>query len=418
MSNISTLNTSDSFKKYLDSIGVTLPFDEAAKPGRSSRLAQPHVVDGKTIGNSLAVLPMEGADGTTDGLPTEATQKRWQRFGQSGAKLIWGGEAAAVSPDCRGNPHQLLMTETTVDGMAGLRRLLVAAHGEKYGRTDDLMVGLQLTHAGRGSKSPEGQPPAPKILYRNPVMDRIYGDMSGVKPLTDADIQGVIKQFVNASLLAEQAGFDFVDIKHCHGSLGHEFLSAVDRPGRYGGSFENRTRFLREVVEGIRRKSPKLGLGVRLSAFDFLPYAPGKTEIGEPVAFTGNRYPYAFGGDGTGMGINLTEPVKFLELLLSLGVKLVCISIGASYNSHIMMPGPGARRNRYKSPEEPLIGVARHISVTAELKRRCPSLIYVGSSYSPLEHWLRNVAEGALRDGMVDIVGVGRRFPFIPDLLK
>jgi len=62
------------------------------------------------------------------------------------------------------------------------------------------------------------------------------------------------------------AGFDFVDIKHCHGYLGHEFLSAHTRGGDYGGSFENRTRFLREVVTGVPRRRAEPDCGVRLSA--------------------------------------------------------------------------------------------------------------------------------------------------------
>ena len=90
--------------------------------------------------------------------------------------------------------------------------------------------------------------------------------------LDDGEIEQIIEAFLHAAVRAQKAGFTFVDIKHCHGYLGHEFLSAVDRPGKYGGSFENRTRFLREIVAGVRREAPGLLIAVRLSAFDWIPF--------------------------------------------------------------------------------------------------------------------------------------------------
>ena len=99
-------------------------------------------------------------------------------------------------------------------------------------------------------------------------------------------------------------------MKHCHGYLGHEFLSAVDRPGRYGGDLENRTRFLREVTAGVRAETPGLAMGVRVSAVDWIPFRKGADGRGEPEPWSG-AYPYAFGGDGTGLGADLTEPCAF-----------------------------------------------------------------------------------------------------------
>ena len=77
--------------------------------------------------------------------------------------------------------------------------------------------------------------------------------------MSDDDIARLIDDFVEAAKRADRIGFSFVDVKHCHGYLGHEFLSAVDRPGKYGGSLENRTRFLREIVAGIRAEAPRSG---------------------------------------------------------------------------------------------------------------------------------------------------------------
>ncbi len=92
---------------------------------------------------------MEGWDGTTDGKPTELTRRRWRNFGISGAKLMWGGEAVAVRHDGRANPNQLLITESNLSAIESLRMELLDAHQDRFGATDDLLVGLQLTHSGR-----------------------------------------------------------------------------------------------------------------------------------------------------------------------------------------------------------------------------------------------------------------------------
>ena len=235
--------------------------------------------------------------------------------------------------------------------------------------------------------------------------------------MTDDEIARLVEDFVRAAVLAQQAGFNFVDIKHCHGYLGHEFLSAVDRPGRYGGSLENRTKFLREIVTGIRAEAPRLDIAVRVSAFDFVPFQKGEGGRGEPVPFTGDNYPYAFGGDGTGLGIDLTEPLAFLSLLTELEIKLVCISAGGGYNPHILRPAFFPASDGYLPPEDPLTGVARFISVTAELKRQRPKLVYVGSGYSYLQQWLPNIAQYLVRTGKVDFVGIGRMALCYPEMV-
>ena len=418
MRKITTLKTTADFSAYLDSLGVSLLFDETVQSGLHSPLAQPYVLDDRVIGNRFAVLPMEGWDGTTDGRPTELTKRRWQRFGLSGAKLIWGVEAVAVCPDGRANPNQLMILEETVGELAEARELLVQSHEEHFDNSDDLMVGLQLTHSGRVSRPNDNKRPEPLILYHHPILDPKFGLTADSPVVTDDEIACLVEAFVRAGKWAKQAGFAFVDIKHCHGYLGHEFLSAVDRPGRYGGNLENRTRFLREIVTGIRAEAPGLDIAVRLSIFDFLPFQRGEGGRGEPVPFRGDNYPYAFGGDGTGLGIDLTEPLAFLDLLAELDIKLVCISAGGGYyNSHIMRPAFLPALDGYLPPEDPLVGVARLLSVTAELKRQRPQLVYVGSGYSYLQQWLPNVAQNVVRTGMADFIGIGRMALCYPDMM-
>jgi NADPH2 dehydrogenase len=109
---IAQLKTAQEFQAHLDACGARIPFDEVLEP--SGPLAQSFALnDGRTIGNRFCILPMEGWDGTSDGFPSELTVRRWERFGLSGAKLIWGGEAVAVNPEGRANPNQLMLNRDT-----------------------------------------------------------------------------------------------------------------------------------------------------------------------------------------------------------------------------------------------------------------------------------------------------------------
>lgn len=416
---IASLKTPQAFLDHLKQIEAEIPFDVQVSSAPQSPLAQPLAVDGLTIGNRFAVLPMEGWDGTLDGHPTDLTFRRWQRFGLSGAKLIWGGEAAAIRPDGRANPNQLLIGPGTLDDLARLRQSLVESHRSTHGRTDDLVVGLQLTHSGRFCRPNASQKLEPRLAYDHPTLNRRCGlpAVSG-RVLSDDELDGLVGDFVQAARLAQEAGFQFVDVKQCHGYLGHELLSAVNRPGKYGGSFENRTRFVREIVQGIKSELPGLKIGVRLSAFDFMPFRPGTNGVGEPeLEGWPDGYPYAFGGDGTGLGIDLAEPIALIRMLNSLGVYLFCISGGSPYyNPHLQRPAYYPPSDGYLPPEDPLLGIARQMRVTAQLKAQCPGAVFVGSAYSGLQDWLPNVAQAAVRTGVTDFVGLGRMMLSYPQM--
>src|SRR5467141_4653184 len=289
------------FKEHLDSLHLTIPCDFEVASGVDSPLLWPLANGAIKIGNRIAVQPMEGWDGTLDGQPSERTLRRWQRFGRSGAKLIWGGEAVAVSHEGRANPNQLAIAQHTREGLRGLRNVLVEEHRRTTGSDEGLFIGLQLTHSGRYCRPNAHGRPEPRILYHHPILDRRLGLPHDYPVLTDAEISAIVEDFHRAARMARELGLDFVDIKHCHGYLGHEFLSAHTREGKYGGSFENRTRFLREVVQGIRSMSPGLHIGVRFSAFDSVPFRPdpalsvnGKLGPGIPESQE-NLIPYRWG---------------------------------------------------------------------------------------------------------------------------
>ncbi len=415
---IAALRTPEVFAARLSALNLDLGFDAEMTTGPDAPLAQPITLkDGFTIGNRFCALAMEGWDCTPDGLPTDLTQRRWRNFGLSGCKLIWGGEATAVQPDGRANPNQLLISSDTVGALAALRETLIDAHRERYDTADDLLVGLQLTHSGRFCKPTSWTRLEPSIAYHHPLLDTKFGIPADAPIFSDDAIRRLIDRTVAAAKLAHQAGFMFVDVKHCHGYLGHELLSARTRPGPYGGSFENRTRYLREIVDGIRAEVPDMRIGVRVSAFDFVPFRPGPDGVGEPAPFDGPTYDYAFGGDGTGIGIDLTEPFAFVDLLAKLGIELVCITGGSPYYApHIQRPALFPPSDGYGPPEDPLVGVARQIWVTAQLKQHRPDLCFVGSGYSYLQEWLPNVAQHVVRTGQADFVGLGRMVLPYPDI--
>ncbi|NDJ53764.1 MAG: NADH:flavin oxidoreductase, partial [Chloroflexi bacterium] len=302
----------------------------------------------------------------------------------------------------------------TLDGLKRLHAELLHAHKESFGQIDDLLVGLQLTHSGRFAR-PIG-PLEPQILYHHPILDQKFGIAADHPTLTDDEISQIIEDFIQAARLAWQAGFTFVDVKHCHGYLGHEFLTAIDRPGPYGGDFVNRTRFLREIVTGIRSAAPELHVGLRLSLYDFIPFQPGPDQIGQATAQEGN-YPYAFGGDGSGSGIDLSEPFQLLELCESLGIELICLTAGSPYYvPHIQRPAIFPPSDGYQPPEDPLMGVARLIDATAQVKARFPNLIIVGSGYSYLQDYLPHVAQQVLQTSGADSIGLGRMMLSYPTL--
>ncbi len=413
---IAQLKTAGDFQSYLSEIGISLPFDDQIDRAQSPFNAPFMLNSGKTIGNRFCILPMEGWDGTPDGRPSEHTTRRWHHFAISGAKLLWGCEAVAVTHEGRANPNQLLLNEANLPDFERLFKMLMNDHRQETGSTDDLVAGLQLTHSGRFCKPNDKKRLDPRILYPHPILNKKFGLGMDYPVMTDEAIDRLVDDFIKAALLAEKAGFHFVDIKHCHGYLGHEFLSAVDRQGRYGGSFENRTRFLRSVVEGIKAVAPNLEIGVRLSAADFIPFRKGENEAGTPEIFQG-KYRYAFGGGTDGTSFDFAETFQFMKLLEDLNIQLVCITIGSPYyNPHIQRPALFPPSDGYLPPEDPLVGVGRQLTVTAEIKKAFPNMAIVGSAYSYLQEWLPNVAQAVLNREMADFVGLGRMVLSYPEM--
>jgi 2,4-dienoyl-CoA reductase-like NADH-dependent reductase (Old Yellow Enzyme family) len=380
-------------------------------------LRVPFQVGGRTVGNRLAIQPMEGCDGTLDGKPGMLTLRRYLRFGAGGAKLIWG-EACAIVPEGRANPRQLLIDDHTAQSLEELLGRCREEHLKATGSVQDLLVGLQLTHSGRYSH------PRPILAQHDPLLDpRTIIDKStgaAVTPeyplLSDDDLDRLVDRYVAAADLAYRIGFDFVDLKQCHRYLLNELLAARTRPGKYGGSFENRTRFIREVVGRIRDAHPDKLLATRLNVFDGIPYVKSPDGPGIPVPFEtpvlscwGTREDDPFTPD-------LTEPIALVGMLREQGVHLVNVSMGSPYTSpHLIRPFEYPPPDGYETPEHPLIGVDRHFRLTAEIQRALPDLAIVGSGYSWLQAYALQAGAANVAEGRTSFVGIGRGALAQPD---
>ncbi|MBR4768578.1 MAG: flavin oxidoreductase/NADH oxidase [Lachnospiraceae bacterium] len=376
----------EDFLQENDALQTALPYDDDL-----GIFAVPLTVGQKTIPNRLACQAMEGCDGTETGSPGELTIRRYDRFAKGGAGLIWF-EATAVCREGRANPRQLWITAENVDDFK--REVArIKETGEKANGTAPVVI-MQATHSGRYSK-PDGVP-APLIAYNNPIFEA-DSPIPGDRILSDDDLDRVRDALVNAAELAEKAGFDGVDIKCCHRYLNSELLSAHTRPGRYGGSFENRTRLLREAVKGaLERCSSGFLVSTRLNVYDGFPY------------------PYGFGvkSDGT-LDFDPAEPDRLIKELSSYGVRLFNITMGNPYfNPHVNRP---FTKGPYVPPEDPLIGVARVQNGTAELKKRNPDAAILCSALSYLGTEAPHVAASFIRSGGYDLAGFGRTAFAYPD---
>ncbi len=418
---VAQLKSVADFRARLEELGVDFPIaSHLATAATGSPLAEACLVGDFRVGNRWCIHPMEGWDGQSDGMPSELTSRRWQNFGRSGAKLIWGGEAAAVVPLGRANPNQLMAIAECETGLRTLHDTLVETHRQAFATSDDLLVGLQLTHSGRFAKPNEKKKAEPRIAYHHPLLDAKFGidpsDTSIV--LSDDEVDQLIDAYVAAAHVAHRAGFRFVDVKACHGYLLHEFLSARPREGCFGGDFEGRTRLLRTIIGRIRNELPNLMIGVRLSVFDFVPYATS-TSIGQPMDFA-NMLPYTIGfgtSEVNPLVMDLAEPIELLQRLTADGVAIVNLSCGSPYyNPHIQRPAIFPPSDGYQPPEDPLVGVARQIDAVRQCKLAVPDVPMVGSGYSYLQDYLPHVAQELVSREWVDFVGLGRMALSYPEL--
>ncbi|MBQ7293667.1 MAG: flavin oxidoreductase/NADH oxidase [Clostridia bacterium] len=386
----SVTNTREELERQCAEARVGLPFSEY-----TSVLATPVNILNRTVNNRMVYQAMEGCDGTLEGVPDELTIRRYMRFAEGGAGIIWF-EATAVMENGRANPRQLYINEKNFDAFKNIV-LDIKERCIKVNGYEPIVI-CQLTHSGRYSK-PEGVP-APLIAYNNPIFEK-DNPIDKSRILSDDQLDEICEALIKGAKLAERAGFDGADIKCCHRYLLCELLSAFTRENsRYGGSFENRTRLIRTAVEGaLANRSRPFIITTRINAYD------------------GFEYPYGFGvKDGEGIKPDFTEAKMLCRELVKLGMPLVNLTMGNPYvNPHVNRPfsyGP------YEHPEPPIAGVARMLDGIAEVAAEIKGTPVISSGISYLGAMSPNVVAAYIRDGKFDFAGYGRETLAYPDLAK
>jgi 2,4-dienoyl-CoA reductase (NADPH2) len=382
-----TFQSGPELLRKADELGGELPFQDSVSP-----LFECLTLGSKTLANRLAVQPMEGFDADTDGSPGELTFRRYRRYAEGGCGLIWF-EATSVVPEGRSNPHQLMLHPRNLDSFRRLVDETRRSAQKIFGSSYEVFLVLQLTHSGRYSQ-PEGKP-LRQVAGFNSNLDRKAED---VRILSDDELDGLQDEYLDAARSAEQAGFDAVDIKACHGYLINELLAAQNREGsRYGGTFENRMRFLSEVVQKVRDRTSRLCLAVRLSAFDGIP-----------------------GGFGVSRDnpedIDLAEPKELVRRLAQSGCSLFNITVGNPYEKpHLGRPFDRPLQGASLPEEHPLEGITRLLRITATFQKEFPDIPFVGTGYSWLRHFFPNVGAAVLQRGETSLIGLGRSSFAYPD---
>lgn len=379
--------TLEQLRAEIAALGIDLPLHDDITP-----LRRPVRVGGLTAPNAIAVLPMEGCDSEPDGSPSELVERRYLRFAGGGAGLLWW-EACAVAEEGRANELQMMLTAQNVGRFAALVSKANAEAARQNGQAHKPVNILQLTHSGRYSR-PHGHKPAPIVPQHDPILDPRVGLAPDAPVVSDTYLDELIGSYAASAKLAQEAGFDGVDLKSCHRYLLSELLASHTRPGKYGGSFENRTRFLRDTIDAVREAVGKdFIIACRFNVFDAHPY------------------PYGFGEDREDFWkFDPTEPMALVRLLRDRGVGLLSNSAGNPYYIYpqVTRPFDHSSMGIPVPDEHPLQSVARLFAFTRAIQREVPGVPVVGNGYTWLRQYLPNAGAANLESGSCSFVGLGR----------
>lgn len=370
-------------------VDVFLPLRQDTSP-----LFEPLALGKHISSNRIAFQPMEGTDGTLDGAPGELTRRRYLRFAQGGPGLIWF-EAVATVPEVRASAHQLRITEKNLDEYKKLLDEIRETSLKQNGYVP--LIVMQATNSGRYSK-PHGYP-EPLIAYHCPPLE--VTPLPDDRILSDDDLRRYEEAYVRAAKLCQDAGFDGMDVKCCHRYLACELLSAYTRPGPYGGSYENRTRFLKNCYRAAKSAITRDGffLTSRMNVYDGFPY------------------PYGFGvNEKDGLTPNLVESIRLIgELKAEFDIPVINVTMGNPYkNPHVNRPYD---HGNYVPDEHPLEGEGRMMAGVSQIQHALPDVPVIGSAFSYLRQWAGNLAAGMVAEGHCAMAGFGRMAFAYPDFI-
>lgn len=372
--------TLEEVKERAEELKVYLPFSSS-----TDILKTPLKVGNVTFHNRMGIAPMEGADSLEDGSPSDYTIRRYVNEAIGGSALIWF-EAISIVPEGRSSKTQLLLTEENVESYKRMNEKIKEA-GRKANGFEPYLI-MQANHSGRYS-NPDNRP-APMIAYRHPQLEQ-YRAADDSCIVTDDYLKSLEESFGKAALLAKKAGFDAVDIKSCHGYLLAELLSAYDRPGQYGGNYENRTRLLKNGIKAAKVwEDENFQVTCRLGIYD------------------GYEYPWGFGvSEGSGLKPDLKEPIRLVkELYGNCGIQMMNLTMGNPYaTTHVTRPFD---MGKYEPEEHPFTGIGRMIAGIGEVKKAVPEMVIFGSAPTYLRQFADLYTAGAVEEGFCDGMLFGR----------
>lgn len=387
--------SSDDLLRKISDLGVGIPFS-----GDTSILSSPLLINGKKCQNRFAILPMEGCDSNLDGSPSDLVRRRYARFFEGGASLVWW-EANAVVPEGRANEHQMMITDNNAESFASLLSDVGQKALEKNGYKPVSI--LQLTHSGRYSR-PKGHAAAPIVPQHDPILDPRVGLKGDEEVVSDEYLESLVERYVHSALLAKQAGFDGVDVKACHRYLLSELLASHTRSGRYGGSFENRTRLILDIIRAIRKEvGSDFIVACRFNVFDAHPY------------------PYGFGEDVNDFWkFDPSEPMAFVKAVVAEGVSLLSNSAGNPYYIYPQVTRPFDTSSMgIPTPDEhPLESIARLFSFTEKVQQAAGDVPVIGNGYTWLRQFIPQVAAANITLSRCSMVGLGREAIAYPDCVR
>ena len=344
-------------------------------------LGAPAKIGRSTVANRLVAQPIEGFDSKADGAPSERSIERYCRLVRGGFRVLWM-ESVSVDEQGRSNPYQLWIQPGNVEQFRQMVQKIRSQTQEK------VYLVIQLTHSGRNS-NPNGTP-RPVCAFSNPCIPRENEYILG-----DDEIPQIVEDYVQACRLAMEAGFDAVDIRTCHGYLLNEFLAAYDRPGNYGGSFENRARFLMEIVDRVKNEVD-IDLAIRLNMYDGLPY------------------PYGWGADANGE--NPEEAYRLISLLYDKGIRILNITNGiGAYSPFVIRPYD---RGGPEPTESPFKGISRMQEHARHVKELAPDALVIASAFSWMREYGPGVAAAEIEKGSYDMAGFGRLSICLPHMAE